>query len=91
MGWSKVTSHLGQKQVTSNATEAEERISESVDSVTQEDWTKYCHQVDTESANLIINEIIAEDIQDPIVVNFEDESDSDSENEESDDVEIYKN
>ncbi len=58
MGWSKVKSHLRGEQVTSIANEAEERIRETVDRVTKEDWTKYCNHIDKESANLIENEII---------------------------------
>ncbi len=38
-------------------------------------WANFCQHVDKEAASLLENELIAEDTQDPIVIDNEDASD----------------
>lgn len=79
MAWAGIKSYIRRNEVATNATEGEEKIKEAVDNITQEQWHKYCEHVKKEAAKLVENELIAEDIQDPIIIDLEADSDSDTE------------
>ena len=77
IAWAGIKSYI-RNEVATKATEGEKKIKEAVDSITQERWHKYCQHVKKEAAKLVENELIAEDIQDPIIIDLEADSDSDT-------------
>lgn len=90
LAWSQTKSYLRRDAVTTNAAEAIDKVKEAVTTVTPQKWKNCCDHVQKESGKHIENELIAECIQEDVVIDLlEIDSDSDSEdNEDNDEVNV---